>query len=58
MKTITEKRVGALNRLEAQLSSGVKMLENDEVSLTDKQRERIKKEITILKERIPKSELS
>ena len=53
-----ERREGALARLEAQLKSGKKPEKNDgketskKVELTDKDKTRINKEITILKERV------
>ena len=54
----TERREGALARLEAQLKSGKKPEKVDgketgkKVELTDKDKTRIQKEITTLKERV------
>ncbi len=46
-----ERQKGALRRLEAQLESGVKRNENQEIPLTSADEKRIKREINILKER-------
>ena len=61
MKTKTEKRRDALVRLEKQLKSGVKTAKgtfDKKEPLTEKDVKRIKKNIEILKERVPKADLS
>lgn len=54
----TQRRESTLGRLQAQLKSGIKPLKEDgkdtgkTIKLTEKDIERIKKEITTLKERV------